>query len=347
MRLDWHSTRIELSEPLRISRATIAARDAVWVSLTHRRTQGWGEVVTSPRLGITLDSVDSALRRAAEWIATETDPQRLRGRLPELRAALPSALPVVAAVDAALHDCLAVRAGQSLYSYLGMPEWDRMPTAYTLGILPVDTAVSAARDLAAAGFTVLKLKLGSPDTAEDIARVRAVHDAVPGAALILDPNGAWDADTAVGVITELAGCHVVAVEQPVPAGQLDALEAVATAVSVPVIADEDAASVEDLVSLPAAVAGINIKLAECGGLHAAATMIGWARHAGVDVMLGCQASTSLGIAPAAHLSGAARWVDLDGHLLIADDPWRGLAGADGVLRRPAGAGVGVRRCGAA
>src|SRR5690606_7431208 len=115
----------------------------------------------------------------------------------------------------------------------------------------------------------------------------------------------------------------------------------ATAVTVPVVADEDAASVEDLAALPAAVAGINIKLAECGGLHAAATMIGWARHAGVGVMLGCQASTSLGIAPAAHLSGTARWVDLDGHLLIADDPWLGLAGARGVLRRPAGAGIGL------
>ncbi|WP_054814631.1 enolase C-terminal domain-like protein [Nocardia arizonensis] len=343
MKLDWHSIRIELREPLRISRATMSTRDAVWVTFTDADTLGRGEVVTSPRLGITLDAIDRALRQVADWVATERDPRELRVRLPELRALLPDALPVVAAVDVALHDFLAIRAGQPLDAYLGMPQWDSAPTAYTLGIVPVENAVRGARELTAAGFTVLKLKLGSTTPDDDIARVRAVRAAAPDARLILDPNGAWDAETAVRVLTDLADARIAAVEQPVPAGELAALDAVAAAIPMPVIADEDAGTVEQLELLPPSVAGINIKLAECGGLHAAVAMIEWARTARMDVMLGCQASTSASIAPAAHLSGAARWIDLDGHLLIADDPWRGLAGSDGILRRPAGLGSGIER----
>lgn len=347
MKLDRHRVRIDLRAPLRISRATMSTREAVWVTLSDGDATGRGEVVTSPRLGLTVDTIDQALHRATDWIGGESDASDLRARLPELRALLPHALPVVAAVDAALHDLLAIRAGQPLDAYLGMPHWDSTPTAYTLGITDVEIAARQARALAAAGFAVLKLKLGSPDPAEDIARVRAVRAAAPEVDLLLDPNGAWDADTAVRVLTELADTRVGAVEQPVPPGHLDALDAVAVAVAIPVIADEDAGTIEQLAQLPASIGGINIKLAECGGLHAASAMIEWARGSGVDVMLGCQVSTSLSIAPAAHLAGAARWVDLDGHLLITEDPWCGLGGSDGMLRRPAGLGLGVERSGAA
>ncbi len=343
MRLEWTTTRIELTEPLRISRATMAERDAVCVTLSHDGVSGRGEVVTSPRLGITGATIGRALAGTAEWVARASDPDALRAALPVLRRRLADALPVAAAVDIAVHDHLAIRDGQPLCSYLGMPPWDSVPTAYTLGIgPPLATARSAAR-LITAGFSVLKLKLGERDPAADIARVRAVRAAAPTATLILDPNGAWDTGTAVRILTELADLEIAAVEQPVPAGRPEQLDAVARAVPMPVIADEDAGSVEQLAALPPTVAGINIKLAECGGLDAAALMIDWARRSGVDVMLGCQVSTSLGIAPAAHLSGAARWVDLDGHLLIAADPWCGLGDFDGRLRRPAGPGLGIRR----
>lgn len=126
MRLDWHSVRIELREPLRISRATMSSRDAVCVTLTDRSTRGRGEVVTSPRLGIIVESIDRALRRAAAWLDTERDPRRLRARLPELRAELPDALPVVAAVDAAVHDYLAIRARQPLAGPVPPQAWDRL-----------------------------------------------------------------------------------------------------------------------------------------------------------------------------------------------------------------------------
>ncbi|WP_220139808.1 dipeptide epimerase [Nocardia huaxiensis] len=346
MKLHHRVTRLTLTEPLRISRAAMSARDAVWVTLSHKGIDGCGEVVTSPRLGLDVAAIENALAEAAQWLGAGSHPATLRKRLPELRTRLRHALPVVAAVDSAVHDWLALDAGLPLCELLGMPAWERVPTAYTIGIVPPPDAARTAKQLADKGFATIKVKLGAADPAADIARVGAIREAAPEVELLLDPNGAWDAGTAVAVLTRLAGFGIAAVEQPVPAGHPEQLAAVAESVPIPVIADEDAGSRADLDALPAGLGGINIKLAECGGLDAALSMIEWARAADVAVMLGCQVSTSLSIAAAAHLSGAARWLDLDGHLLLTDDPWPGLGGADGWLRHPVHAGLGVRYRGA-
>jgi L-alanine-DL-glutamate epimerase-like enolase superfamily enzyme len=347
MKLDHRVTRLNLIQPLRISRGVMSERDTVCVSLVCNGIHGHGEVVTSPRLGLDTADIERGLDEARDWLAGYANPGEARACLSELRSRLRHALPVAAAVDSALHDWLAIEAGVPLHELLGLPPWDGVPTAFTIGICPPPQAAAEATAAARAGFTVLKVKLGSSDPNDDIARVQAIRAAAPTAELLADPNGAWDAATAIPILGQLQDYGVVAVEQPVPAGHLGELAEVAASTQIPIVADEDAGCREDLDVLPAGVAGINIKLAECGGLDAAMSMIGWARHAGVDIMLGCQVSTSLSIAAAAHLSGVARWVDLDGHLLITGDPWGGLGGSDGLLRQPAAAGLGVVFGGAA
>lgn len=343
MRLDWTVEPLVLGEPLRISRATMSRRDAVCVRLSQQGADGFGEVVTSERLGLDVLGIDRRLQEIKQRLQRYVDPGRLRAALPDLLADLAEAPAVVAAVDAAVHDLLAMLAGIRVHQLLGAPRWRAVPTAHTIGIIAPAAAAAAARTLAGAGFRVLKVKLGSPDPVADLTRVRAVREAAPQVRLLLDPNGAWDTATAVDVLTALEPAGIEAVEQPIPAGTPEDLAQIARKTGLPVIADEDAATLADVRSLPPGIAGVNIKLAECGGLHAARQLAAAAQAAGMEVMLGCLVASSLGVAPAAHLSGLARWVDLDGHLLLAHDPWTGIGGEDGMLRCPRRSGLGVIR----
>jgi L-alanine-DL-glutamate epimerase-like enolase superfamily enzyme len=330
VKLDWTVYGLHLRSPLRISRSVMARRDAVRVVLEADGIRGHGEVVTSQYYGLDVERITGLLHDLTPVVASCADPGELRARLPELPPG------VLAAVDAALHDLDALRAGVPVHAALGIPQWTDVPTAYTIGIGPVRDAATEAAALAARGFRVLKVKVGAED---DVARVEAVRAAAPDARIVLDPNGGWTAERAVRVVDRLTG--IDALEQPLPPGRWDELAWLRERCPVPLIADEDAATVADVRALADLVDGVNVKLAKCGGLTAAREVVDVARACGLDVMLGCLVASSLGIAPAVHLTGHARWVDLDGHLLLADDPWTGIGGEDGTLRLTGAPGLGV------
>ncbi|MCY0941132.1 enolase C-terminal domain-like protein [Streptomyces antarcticus] len=362
MKLTWHTADLRLTQPLRISRSVMARRDAVWAVVEHGGLRGWGEAVSSEHLGLPTARILHHL--AAARAATERfpDPETAwaeTGRPGEGGAwhGLPPG--VLAALEAAVLDLVGKRADRPAHRLLdpdpgagqgplagadsGAVQGPAVATARTIGITgPAEAAALAAR-LTAAGFTVLKVKAGHPDPAEDLARVEAVHAAAPGASLLLDPNGAWTERRARDLLPRFAALGVTAVEQPVAPGSPDSLARVAADSPVPVIADEDAVSYEDAVALAGRVHGVNVKLAKCGGVRAALRIHAALRGTGTDLMLGCLTASSLGIAPAVHLAGRARWVDLDGHLLLADDPWTGIGGADGTVRASGRPGLGVRR----
>ncbi|MFF9481240.1 dipeptide epimerase [Streptomyces sp. NPDC014733] len=342
MKTSLRTTRLELAEPLRISRATMAARDAVWLTVAHGGLRGHGEAVASAYYGLDAATLVRLLRDASAGIARHADPESALAalRAGELSPGAPPA--VTAAVESALLDLVGKRSGHGAYHLLGAAGPPSAPTARTLGITAPERAGALAARLSGRGFTLLKIKAGSADPEDDLARVRAVRAAAPHARLLLDPNGAWSAAQARELLPRCAELGVAAVEQPLAPGDPEALAALAARSPLPVIADEDAVSYEDARRLAGRVQGVNVKLAKCGGVFAALRIADLLADSGTELMLGCLTASTLGIAPAVHLVHRARWVDLDGHLLLAHDPWRGVGGADGTVRVGDGPGLGVR-----
>ncbi len=262
-----------------------------------------------------------------------SDPWDIRGTLEKNGHLPPTAR---AALDSALHDLAAKRLGVPLYRLLGLAR-PAPVSAYTLGIAEPETTVEEARRLS--GFPILKMKVGGWEDLETVGAVAGFS----GAQLWVDANEAFSPEEAPGVVEKLKGFGVRVIEQPVPAsaGPEAFGEASEAARPVPVIADESALTARDVPSLSGRVGGVNVKLAKCGGVRGALAMIHTARAHGMTVMLGCMVETSLGIAAAAHLSGLVDLVDLDGAMLLADDPFEGIGYERGRVHLPEEPGLGV------
>ena len=338
MKATLRTVRLTLAEPLRISRSTMAARDAVWLTVEHEGFSGHGEAVTSVYYGLHTAELERQLYEAGLDLGRFGDPESaLRERPADDR---PPA--VTAAVEAALLDLCGKRAGVPVHRLLGASSAPSAATARTIGIVPAERAAAQARDLADSGFTVVKVKAGAPDSEDDLDRIRAICSTAPGIRLLLDPNGAWTAAQAGQLLPFFAELGVEAVEQPIAPGDPEALARLAECSPLPLIADEDAVTYEDVRRLAGRVHGVNVKLAKCGGPSAALRIAELIKGSGTELMLGCLTASTLGLAPAVHLADRARWADLDGHLLLADDPWTGIGGADGVVRTSDLPGLGVR-----
>ncbi len=242
-----------------------------------------------------------------------------------------------AGLDIALHDLVARGLGVPLWQLLETPS-DIPPTDFSLGI---DTPEAVAgRATRAAAFPMLKIKVGGPSDLETLEAVRAVF----GGPLRVDANTGWSPDEGARLVPELVRLGVELIEQPFPARQLPQLRWLQERSPIPIVADESAVTIDDLDALVGVVAGINVKLTKCGGVGPALAMMRRARELGFRIMLGCMEETSVGIAAAAALAGLADWVDLDGNLLLAQDPYEGLIlGEDKRWQLAGTPGLGVHR----
>ncbi|MFF8479525.1 dipeptide epimerase [Streptomyces antibioticus] len=342
MKARLRTVRLDLAEPLRISRSTMTSRDAIWLAVEHDGVTGHGEAVTSVYYGLDTASLERLLGTAGAGLARFPDPESALEALWAGELSGQGAPPAVtAAVEAALLDLVGRRAGHPVHRLLGAVRPPVAATARTIGITSLAHAAAQARALTASGFGILKVKAGSPDPEDDVERVRVVRDAAPGARLLLDPNGAWTAAQAEALLPRFADLGVEAVEQPLAPGDPEALGALAERSPLPVIADEDAVGLADVRRLAGRVQGVNVKLAKCGGVRAALRIAEVLDGSGTALMLGCLTASSLGLAPAVHLADRARWADLDGHLLLARDPWSGIGGQDGFVRASDRPGLGV------
>ncbi len=208
-------------------------------------------------------------------------------------------------------------------------------TSYTIGIDVPETL--GGRLDAAAGFSILKVKLGGPDDRGTLAAIRERD----GRTVRVDANCAWRGGEAVERLRPLAGPGIELIEQPCPPRDLAGLGMVREALGIPVYADESVETLEDLDAVAPFVDGINVKLVKCGGPTQARRHIQRARELGLEVMLGCMIESSLGITAAAQLAPLVDRLDLDGALLLDKDPFSGVEWADGRPRLPQGPGLGV------
>ncbi len=221
------------------------------------------------------------------------------------------------AIDIALHDLIGKVTGQPVHVLRGLPA-ESPPTDFTIGIDEPEVVAERARR--AADFPALKIKCGGPDDLATLRAVRAVFDGP----IRVDANTGWTRSTAQTILPELVELGVELIEQPFPARAYRDLAWLQERSSLPIVADESRVLPEDLEALEGIVAGINVKLAKCGGIGPAYRMLDQGRAMGFKTFLGCMEETSVGIAASAVVGSLADWVDLDGNLLLADDPFDGL-----------------------
>jgi L-alanine-DL-glutamate epimerase-like enolase superfamily enzyme len=344
LHLEHHVLRLGLRDPFRIARSDHDAGLEVTtliVELTDDRfpgVVGLGEGFPDRYYGETVETMAAVLPLLLEAVG-EPDPT------PAGLVAADEAMAAVSghhgsakcALDIALHDLVGQAVGAPLAELLGTAG-EIPPTDFTLGI--DEPAVVAERARRASRFPALKIKLGGPSDLATLEAVRLVYDG----AIRVDANTGWQPEDAERLLPELVRLDVELIEQPFPADRLDQLAWLQERSPLPIVADESAVTIRDLRGLVGVVAGVNVKLAKAGGVGPAGAMLARAHELGFRTFLGCMEETSVGIAASAAVASLADWVDLDGSLLLADDPFEGLVlGDDCRWQLPGGPGLGVRR----
>ena len=307
-----------LDKPFRISRGARTETRVVVVTLTDGQHSGRGEGVPIKRYNQSPASV------LAEIESIKSAPNLHREQLQKL-------LPPGAArnaVDCALWDLEAKISGKRAWELADISIAPEVETTFTISLDSPEAMAAATQ--AATNLPILKLKLGGDHA--DVTRVEAVREAAPKARLLIDANESWTPDHYLRVVPSLVEFGVELIEQPFPADANNVLETLDH--PIPVCADESCHTTADLPGLKKRYEVVNIKLDKTGGLTEALLLADGARRAGFKLLIGCMVCTSLGIAPARLLAGAADWIDLDGALLLSRDREHGLAYGNGKIGLP-------------
>ncbi len=298
---------------------------AIFVRLETRQGQtGWGCTIANATLtGEKPENVLASCKECANLVP-DLHPTNIEYSLTELAQRAKASPSVMCAYDLAFYDLLSLSAGMPLYRILGGYR-NRIQTSVTIPIAPVTESVEMAVYRASQGFRMLKIKGGAnPD--EDVQRVEAVHRALPNHILRLDADGGYSIQQALDVARVL-GDMLEMLEQPIPAGNLDALRQIKSVSPVPILADQSVKGPSSALELAAGrvVDGLSIKLSTCGGLRCARQIDAIARAAHMDTMVSCFVEPAMLIAAGLSLalsSPNVRYGDLDGNLDLANDPSR-------------------------
>jgi len=345
MNLTWQRITARTRHPFQIARPGSSVADdgrtitRILVRLEHDGIIGLGEGVPVAYYRQTAESLESALEQAKAVLAVArvASPDDISRVVDRLMKSLDDQRAAVSAIDLALFDWLGKRANKPVWQLLQIDPSGIPPTSMTLGIDRLDLLPEKLAE--AEQFSILKIKMGTERDREVLSLIRR-H--APDKRVRLDANCGWSADRLANHFKEMAEFDVELIEQPTQPNCLAALQEARTHATVPLIADEDALRPDDVARLAGAYDGINIKLSKCGGISQALRMVREARERGLSVMLGCMVETTLGVSGAAQIASLCDYVDLDGHLLLSDDPFTGLRLEGDTVRPSKAPGLGVQ-----
>ncbi|MGO9228865.1 MAG: dipeptide epimerase [Bryobacteraceae bacterium] len=334
--LETKIVRLNLRHTWTTTMSSSQYRDTLHVSYTRDGITGHGE--GAPIVRYHEDAAGAlAAVESVRGLLLAADPMQFAKVMADVFGRVEGAWAGKAAIDIALMDWVGQKLGIPLYSYFGLDRADAPVTTFSIGIDTPEITRQKTRE--AAEFPVLKVKVG---LATDEPTVEAVRS-VTSKPLRVDANEGWrDKEEAVRKINWLEKQGVEFIEQPMPADMVEETRWVRARVHIPVIADEACRHASDIPRIRDAYDGVNIKLDKSGGLLEAWRTIAVAKSLGMKTMLGCMVSSSVTVTAAAHLSPLVDYADLDGNLLIANDPFTGVRVEKGKLILPERAGLGLR-----
>lgn len=330
MKLEWEIAELRLRDPFKIASTDAdRARQTVLV----RAGVGVGEAAPRPYYGESIQGVVNDLERCREALKRLPDDAPIESVMRRFKGGKPARC----ALETALWDRLGRSLGAPLWMLWGADPSDMPPTSFTIGLDERDRMLEKAE--AAAEYAVLKVKLGGQNDLDIIRALRSASEKP----IRVDANGGWTREEAVDLCAALADLGVELVEQPVRADDIDGLRYVRERSPLPIFADESCRSAKEIPLLAGAVDGVNLKLSKCGGPMEVLTAARLALSYGMRVMTGCMIESSAGISAMAQIAPLADHADLDGHLLIENDPFEPLEMENGRLILTDRPGNGLRR----
>lgn len=333
--IDYKVKKLFLKHTWTIARNSSDFKNNVFVKIRHDGVEGIGEAAPNVRYNETPESTIETIEKSRSlfekhglwhfsdlgYAIQQVTAQQTAGK---------------AALDIALLDWVTKKLGIPLYQYLGLDKSKVPVTTFSIGIDSIEMIKQKVRE--AEAYPILKIKVGKENDAEIIEAVRSVTDKP----LRVDANEGWkDKHEALEKINWLEKMGVEFIEQPMPSDMLEETRWLRDHCNMPIVADEAVKSAADIPKLAQAYDGINIKLMKSAGIQEALRMIAMARSLNMKIMLGCMIESSVAIAAAAHISPLVDWVDLDGNLLLAEDPFQGHPVVDGKIILNDKPGLGV------
>lgn len=317
------------------SQGGLDEQPVITVKLEHDGLIGYGEVLPWPLYGQSIESSEAALDGMRPLLGD--DPFAIHDILDRVIAEFDDQRAAISALDSALYDWVAKRLGIPVWRLLGLKR-PRVLTTFTIGVADPDEIRVKVKEALAAGYEALKVKVGVENDHDTLGYIREHFDGT----ILMDANQAWSVDEAPDKIRGLAKYRPTMIEQPLRRRDWPHFRKLRDLGVAPIFADESCERPADVVRLHGLVDGINIKFTKCGGIREALRMVTLARGLGMGVMFGCFVSSSLAIAPALTIATLADYNDLDGSLLLADDPYVGISNRGSLIELGDAPGLGVR-----